>query len=394
MTTAEPTSLDLLRAVAAHGLAGAPPLPALPTGPQRWRELVALAERQRVLGLLVAGADEEGLVTDDDRWAELLDLHRHWCTHDLRLERLLLRVADRLDRDGIDFMLLKGPALAHTRYRDPSLRLFADLDLLVRSGHVTAAATAIGDVLDARPELPELRTGFDDRFGKEVMLRTPSSAGAPDGFEIDLHRTLIAGALGLTIPLESLFDDAATLLLAGRELPTLGPVSTLLAACYQASISDNPPRLSAARDLAQIVTDGPPPLDEVLAEAGRWQATAVVTDALSRTWRTLALAPDPFVEEWMARAHPTRLERVLLRAHVAPGYVYWRHAAALLVLPGIEPRVRYLAAIGAPQASYLDRRASSLPAHARRSWRSLNRPVREPLVRTGRRVRRRVLPPR
>ena len=84
---------------------------------------------------------------------------------------------------------------------------------------------------------------------------------------------------------------------------------------------------------------------------------------------------------------------MLLRAHLAPGYVYWRHVAALLVLPGVEPRYRYLVAIAAPQANYLERRRSSLPAHARRSWRSLNRPLREPLVRTGRRIRRRWLPP-
>ena len=393
MTTAGPSPLELLRAVVAHGLPGGPPMPNLPSDRQRWRELLALAERQRVLGLLVAAIDDDGVDVGERNRAELLDLHRHWCAHDLRLERVLLQVADRLDEEGIDFVVLKGPALAHTRYRDPSLRLFADLDLLVRSGHVTAASAAIEDLLDARPALPELRHGFDDRFGKEVMLRTPATHDAPDGLEVDLHRTLIAGALGLTIPLDSLFADTATLVLGGRALPTLGPVATLLAACYQASISDNPPRLAAACDLAQIVADDPPPVAEVLAEARRWRATAVVTDALTRTWRTLDLPPDPFVERWLAETRPTRLERTLLRAHLAPGYVYWRHLAALLVLPGVGPRVRYALAIVAPQASYLDRRASSLPAHARRSWRSLNRPVREPLVRTARRVGRRFLRP-
>ncbi len=383
----------MLRAVAAHGLPGAPPLPALPTDAARWRELLALAERQRVLGLLVAAADDCGLAADDHRRVDLLDLHQHWCAHDLRLERMLVQVAERFDAEHIDFVVLKGPALAHTRYRDPSLRLFADLDLLVPSGQVTAASTAIGEVLDARPELPELRHGFDERFGKEVMLRTVATANAPDGVEIDLHRTLIAGALGLTLPLDSLFADPATLTLGGRRLPILAQVPTMLAACYQASISDNPPRLAAARDLAQIVIDDPPAVDDLVTEARRWRATAVVTDALTRTWRTLELPPHPFVEQWLTRARPTRLERLLLRAHLAPGYVYWRHLAALLVLPGVEPRYRYLVAIAAPQASYLDRRASSLPAHARRSWRSLNRPLREPLVRTGRRIRRRVLPP-
>ena len=109
--------------------------------------------------------------------------------------------------EGIDFVVLKGPALAHTRYRDPSLRLFADLDLLVRSGQVDRrlAPPSAEPARRPPPSCPSCGHGFDDRFGKEVMLRTPATADAPDGFEIDLHRTLIAGALGLTIPLDELF---------------------------------------------------------------------------------------------------------------------------------------------------------------------------------------------
>jgi hypothetical protein len=382
---------QLLVAVAAAGLPGAPAMPTLPTRPARWRSLVAQAERQRILGLLVDVADRL-LPPEDDRHRELVDLHRHWCTHDLRLERLLVRAAGRLDAEGIDVVVLKGPALAHTCYPDPSMRLFADVDLLVRSGRVRSAAAALGDELGASAELPELRPGFDDRFGKEVMLRTAPGPSTPDGVEIDLHRTLIAGALGLTIPLDELFIGTGSLVVGGRAVPVLGPVPRLLAACYQASISDHPPRLSAARDLAQLVHATPPPIDELLAAAARWRATAVVTDALIRTWRTLQLPDHPWVDEWLARAAPTRLERLLLAAHLAPGHVYWRQAAALLVLPGVEARWRYLSAIAAPQARYLEERTSSRAGHARRSWRSLSRPVREPAVRVARRLRRTIRP--
>ena len=118
-----------------------------------------------------------------------------------------------------------------------------------------------------------------------------------------------------------------------------------------------------------------------------------MTDALTRTWRTLDAAAGPVRRGsgWPGPGRPGS-NACCCRPTSRPATSTGATLAALLVLPGFEPRVRYLAAIVAPQASYLDRRASSLPAHARRSWRSLNRPVREPLVRTGRRIRRRVPP--
>ena len=49
--------------------------------------------------------------------------------------------------------------------------------------------------------------------------------------------------------------------MAGRPLPTPGPVATLLLAAYQASVADIPPRLGARRDLVQLLVapSGPAP---------------------------------------------------------------------------------------------------------------------------------------
>ncbi len=56
---------------------------------------------------------------------------RGWLTHALRVERVLLDVTLTLDRAGIDSRVLKGVALSHTAYSDPSERVFGDVDLLV-----------------------------------------------------------------------------------------------------------------------------------------------------------------------------------------------------------------------------------------------------------------------
>jgi hypothetical protein len=56
-------------------------------------------------------------------------------TSAIRMALMYLRVGQvlaRLAESGIDFMVVKGPALAHTVYPDPDVRAFNDLDLVIR----------------------------------------------------------------------------------------------------------------------------------------------------------------------------------------------------------------------------------------------------------------------
>ena len=78
----------------------------------------------------------------------------------LRLERAALDVDQRLADRGIRAVVLKGVALANTVYRDPEIRSFADVDVLVEPGRFTAAIDALVSG-GARRELPEVRPGFD-----------------------------------------------------------------------------------------------------------------------------------------------------------------------------------------------------------------------------------------
>lgn len=57
----------------------------------------------------------------------------------------LRQVVDHLHSRDIDFLVLKGPVVAHTLYPDPYLRDFSDLDLLVREGDSRAIDSALHD---------------------------------------------------------------------------------------------------------------------------------------------------------------------------------------------------------------------------------------------------------
>jgi len=395
--SADPTAWRLVRAAAAHGLAGGPePVSPSPDDDLGWSRAVRLAEQQRVVGLLAAAVADGAVEVSDRQLDRLAETHEAWCAHDLRLERTLLHAADALDAAALPFLVIKGPALAHRWYADPAHRLFGDLDLVVPSGRVREASAVLADVLGTSPP-PELRPGFDERFGKETLLRSPPSPASPAGIELDVHRTPIAGALGLAIPLEELFESPGEVLVGGRALPTPGPVPTLLLACYQATIADLPPRLIASRDVVQVMTmAGSPSAAEVVAAAARWQASALVAEAISSAPIRLGLATDPSrrgpLDDWAHGYRPTARERLLLAAHRGPGHVYWRQLAGVVVLSGSGPRAAYLRALVVPQASYLTERRWKRRGHVRRGWRTLTGPVRHRVVAGGRRAARRIRP--
>jgi hypothetical protein len=351
--------------VAAFGLEAAPvTLDPVPNEPS-FTVLVSECEHQRVLGLLGAAVEQGALDVTEEQRATLDERWRGWLGHDLRLEQLVLRVASALEEAGIPFRVLKGIALAHAVYDDPAWRVFGDADILVHPGRFSEAVAMLADVLGAERAQPELRPGFDQRFGKEAILRTD------DGLELDLHRTFVEGALGLTIPLEELFTGTATVPIGGRDLPVLDGPARLLHACYSAAVGDWPPRLSSLRDVAQIVTTERPATHEVVELARRSRAEAVVARALTLAWDELGLTDEPTIVDWARRHRPSFLERLLLASHLGPARAYTRHASALLVLRGVRARAAYLRAIAFPQSDYLAARHLTNRSHVGRIWRRL-----------------------
>jgi hypothetical protein len=58
--------------------------------------------------------------------------YRTSAIHMALMYRNIGKVLAQLAESGVDYMVVKGPALAHTVYPDPALRAFNDLDLVVR----------------------------------------------------------------------------------------------------------------------------------------------------------------------------------------------------------------------------------------------------------------------
>jgi len=335
-------------AIAAWGLPSAHRFPTRPLTDDAFTDLFHRCEMGRALGLLGLAVGGGFPATETQR-AQVATQWDAWLAHAVRVERLTLDVLATLDATQIGAIVLKGVALAHASYPDPSARVFGDVDLLVEPGRLhEAGETLVATCAGSRAE-PEVRPGYDDRFGREVLVRVRT-------MEVDLHRTFVNGAFGMWVDRDALFRDPDHVVIGGRPVPILGPADRLLHAAYAATLSDWPPKLVAYRDLAQVVIHDDPDPDAVLTRAAAWHAEAVLAAALLGTWRALRLTDRPAILEWADRYRATRRDRVLMAASRGPARGYTSQLTSLVAIPGLAARAAFARAVLWPSREYREAR--------------------------------------
>ncbi len=240
---------DALREIAMFGVPDGGQAAPFTVADDRWLDLWNGLRNERLGGLAVAALDAGALELPEERREQLIRRHREDMVRCLALEQTLLGLSDEFDDAGVEFIVLKGPALAHTMYPDPSWRPFNDIDLLVRTRDWREAC----QVLEAGGcvrRLPEPRPGFDVRFGKAAVHVTP------EGHEIDLHRTLVVGPYGLWMEPDELFNRTVGFRLADRSLRRLDDKGLLLHACVHAALGQRAPFAQQLRDVRQAEAVG------------------------------------------------------------------------------------------------------------------------------------------
>jgi len=331
------------------GLPGAARLAVEPLGEERWLSLLTTAANERATGFLLHAVATGQMAATGDQRSALVRIHELELADCLRLEAMLVSIATTLDREGIEWRLLKGPAFARQFYPEPEWRTFGDIDLLVRGrAWDGVAAELFGDGFDRRYSEP--RPGFTARFGKGACFVSPA------GLEIDLHRTFVAGPFGLGFDADTLFEQPAHVVIGGLRVATLPAPAQAVHAAVHAVLGSARPRLVALRDLAQILTTGTDAA-AVRERAAAWGVAYPLARAVLLARTLLGLRTPLSLEGWAAAYQPSAAERRALAVYVSPSRSYAGQAlAGLSALSGVRPRVAYARALAFPGETYLDAR--------------------------------------
>ncbi len=324
------------RWVLAHGCATDLDPPDAVLDDDAWAQLRVEARAHGLEGLLVDAVATEAMRASPTQADELAELEIDLTRTRLWQERQLVAVVDLVERAGVAVRVLKGLAVATLDYPDPQMRPTGDVDLLVRAEDLERAGRAITAAGGTRID-PDPRPGYASVVGKGATYQT--AAG-----EIDLHRLLVWGPLGVRLDPHLLWARSRSFTIGERHLATLSREDTLLHACCHLLVL-GARRARQLRDVAQLI--GHPDLDaeEVLVRAHQWGVEAVLATAVVLTARELRLRLDDELSEWAVGYAPRWRDRLWLRVERPGQPVAGLEAAATFVeLPTRQARLEMVRA--------------------------------------------------
>ncbi len=316
--------------------------------------------QERLGGLAVEAFDRGDLVLSEPAVEELFLRHEDQLALDLRLERVLADATAILDAAGVEYRALKGPALARLVYRDPALRSFGDVDILVRSVTFDRAVDAL-QPLGFHRRFIEPRRGFDARFSKGACL------DRSDRVELDLHRTLAPGAFGIMLDRARLFARAPLRFQLGQaSIACLDRDLAFVHACFHSALGDLPARLVPLRDVAELFRAGIAG-DDVIALATSVHCEVVFQRALELVETELGVRLEGDLPNWARAYQPSRFDQWALQSYTGTRRSYaGQVATSFWAMPSVRARVAYGSALLFPTRDYVRARERGYGRRLRR----------------------------
>lgn len=332
-----------------------------------WSAALPALRKHALLGLARARLRESGPEDCPEDVARVIEEGFAVATMQMQTQlRGMLHVLELLGRAGIDVLVVKGLAVAHTVYPDPSLRLFGDLDLVARE----ADWTRVHQVL--------VENGFVAREG----LSTPAPKLIPGAvvqelkywheaeqllIEVHFEDFLYAGLAARDA--QGFWDRSRWVEVEGFSLRVLSPEDQLVHLCAHLHY-DGAKRLNWFSDLAIILRDRAQALDwpRVLAVVRTEEAEVPFYYALRYVSELLgvclpegildAVRPDRFRRWWHERYLP---EAAVLRLEPIPQPslsfyfqpLFRRLLPDLLIMGRRPEKARYLARLIVPSVAWL-----------------------------------------
>lgn len=346
----------LLRAVAAHGLSGSA-LDAWPSAPldeTQWRSFADLVSVHRIWSLLADATVRGAFPATDAQREAILQRDKEAVLTCLHLDRALVEVHRALAAKGVDARVYKGVSSALAFYREPGMRTYSDIDLMVRD-----------------EQLDDLVRALLDSGATRLGPNRWSALRLAEGWEVDPQGSLRDGPFGAAVPLRELFETRPTLTVADTEIPTLSDPALILAACYHAILPGDLRRLVPLRDVGEMLASERLDAPAVRAHADRWHGSYVLATAVRAAVDLFELAPTTPLTQWASSYTPSARERRWLGSYHDPNlrrHIFKQIWYTTLAYPSARDGARY--AYG--QVFHEGR--DPLRARASRLWRRMDRP--------------------
>jgi hypothetical protein len=251
------------------------------------------------------------------------------------LARSLVTVslAAKFERHGIATLVLKGPAVGVAVYGDPSLRPFADIDLLVKREDLPAAR----DLLLSLGYRPEYASSHEPSLiGDQHALEFSDSRT-----KVELHWALLERHLRLEISAKELWSAALRVPCTGGSIRVLAPEHLFLFLCAHGAKHEwERPRWIC--DVAQLLQRlEPDTAARILDIAARTHSRRLVALALRLARDILGVALFPFREEALVPESDTRrlVEVVRQRARLTDAHSRSAPDMFSRLDPGLGPLV-------------------------------------------------------
>jgi hypothetical protein len=262
--------------------------------------LLTLAERCYMLPMLASALRRAGVEIPDAATRSALEGAYYACAARRAALRMTMeRVADHLTEAGLPFLFLKGAALEVLAPQAPSVRITADLDVLVPRGEMANAE----DRLE--------RAGFRPRYARqEQLFRRHGHHGVPyelaDGIgTVEIHEALAPRCSPVDLPVAPFWERSRPVVWSGRTIRVPAADEMVLHTCIHYGLL-HPYNTSLRRlwDLLLLLETIAEPIDgsRVTETARRWGGSKVVArgmaelEAIRNGWDLggLALFDEPY----------------------------------------------------------------------------------------------------
>ena len=253
--------------------------------------LVGAALRHGVAGVLHDALARSGALEELEPRAsqDLASLRAEYAAQYLRVTSELSTLALTLDRAGIPWAVMKGPAVAVLGYATPNLRWSVDLDVLV---HASQLGPAIDVITDAGATL--LDVNWDLQL---QLVRSEVSIALPYGTLLDLHWHPVndkSARANTRLNVAAILSRRRPATIAGAPRPVLDPADNMVLVALHGALSGGH-RLTWAKDLESLARHDPPDWELLVQRAKTARVNLPVGLMLRRAVRLLAAPVPPHV---------------------------------------------------------------------------------------------------